>query len=162
MFEYEKKKTLPYPSDFLFDIVLDVESYPKFLPWITSSHIYNKGGNDHAGSCLGDLSIGYGFIAQSYTSHIDYCRTAGQGGEQENKHTHPFIQARHVKGPFDHLSNMWVFRALDDHNTQVHFSIRFELDSTLLKNILEPILEKASYSIIDSFESRARTLWGAS
>ena len=89
-------------------------------------------------------------------------RTAGQGGEQEDKHTHPFIQARHVKGPFDHLSNMWVFRALDDHNTQVHFSIRFELDSTLLKNILEPILEKASYSIIDSFESRARTLWGAS
>lgn len=35
-------KLLPYKSADLFDLVKDVESYPRFLPWILSSVVYKK------------------------------------------------------------------------------------------------------------------------
>lgn len=151
MFSYTNTKDLPYSWAFLFQIVQNISAYPEFLPWIVSARVYGQRGDQRAGTCLGDLTIGYGPIQQSYTSRVEHCTDTSDTA-------HPFIAAHHVKGPFRHLSNRWVFEPLGDGMTRVHVSIAFELDSMLLKTILDPILEKAAHSIMASFEERAKAL----
>ncbi len=38
---HAEKRIMPFSSKQMYDLVADVESYPKFLPWCTASRIRN-------------------------------------------------------------------------------------------------------------------------
>ena len=39
---FHKLRTLPHPARSLFDLVLDIETYPQFLPWCLDARISNR------------------------------------------------------------------------------------------------------------------------
>ena len=39
---HRERRLMPYPADQLFDLVADVESYPKFLPWCTAARVISR------------------------------------------------------------------------------------------------------------------------
>lgn len=152
MFKYNTKKILPHNLNFLFDIVLDVARYPEFLPWLTDARVYGMRAGQDGGSFMGDLHIGYGLACVSYTSSIIYHKSDSINDE------HPSIKVEHIKGPFHHLSNLWMFEFIDDASTCVHFDVCFELDSFVLKKMLDPVLKNAAPYIMEAFEKRAYAL----
>ena len=56
MQDYRSKTTLPYTPEQLFDIVIDVESYPEFLPWCLSSKVINR---TDKYNFVANLNVGY-------------------------------------------------------------------------------------------------------
>ena len=68
MNNYKNTIILKNSSKQLFDIVIDVESYPLFLPWCTSSRIIEKISNTNFNA---ELSVGYKALDEKYVSRIN-------------------------------------------------------------------------------------------
>lgn len=145
MVEHKEIHTLNfYPKD-LFNIVLDIESYPEFIPWCEAARVYNVKKDQFEA----DLIIGYSALNAKYTSKVKF-------SPPKNKQSHCIINVDLVKGPFNHLVNNWEFKWDSKlKQTVVHFYIRFEFDSKIFQTILNPIFEKAITKMITAFKKRA-------
>lgn len=85
-------KLLPYKLADLFDLVKDVESYPRFLPWILHSVVYKKTEKNF----FADLTLRNPKI--TYSSFVSFS---------------PFyIQAQSVG--FPSVRAEWIFRSCED------------------------------------------------
>ena len=42
MFNYKVVRELNYSNKQMFDLIIDVEKYPEFLPWCKSTNVYEK------------------------------------------------------------------------------------------------------------------------
>ena len=65
MHKYNSITTLDFTSIQLYNIVIDVESYPLFLPWCLSSKIVSKVNKNNFDA---SLTVGYKAIDEKYKS----------------------------------------------------------------------------------------------
>lgn len=129
---------LPYRREDLFQIIARVEDYPKFLPWLRSTHVYER----REDSFLADLTIGYGPLNESYTSKVTF-----------EKNT--WVRAECIKGPFRVLETSWTLRDACE-GTEVELHIMYEFSSFILQKLLSGVFEEASQKIMQGFKDRAR------
>src|ERR1700684_3520382 len=66
MSTHAERQVVPYTPEQLFDLVADVEKYPRFLPWCVASRIRSKTENQ----LVADLTIGFGPFPESFTSRV--------------------------------------------------------------------------------------------
>jgi len=97
MHRYTETRLLPYSPEALFDMVLDIEQYPKFLPWCRAARIVSR----EADAFLGELVISFSHLTERYTSRVTPVRP---GAGIEGK-----IDVALVSGPFHYLNNHWRF-----------------------------------------------------
>ena len=64
---HKEIKILSYSANRMFDLVMDVESYPKFLPWCLAAKITNRFSDNHLNA---DLVINFKGFSQKYSSDI--------------------------------------------------------------------------------------------
>ena len=57
MIKFNVNKLLPYSSLQIYDLVIDINSYPDFLPWCLSAKEYGT----NKKKFVADLEIGYKF-----------------------------------------------------------------------------------------------------
>lgn len=138
MTQRNESHILPFFSQDLFNLVLDVERYPEFLPWCLACRIRERG----EGYFIADLAVGYKFFRETFRSKVTY-----QDGIK--------IQVDYLSGPFHHLKNEWVFTPLSDSETQVDFMIDFEFKSGLLQAAIQPLFDAAFLKMFDAFSKRA-------
>ena len=140
-----EKRFLPFPPDFLFNLVSDVEKYPQFLPWCRNVRITKH----LADSFIADMIVGFKSIRQGFTSRVF------SGSKQE------FVRVELVKGPFNHLDTLWKFQAETEDEvkgTLVDFKVDFAIKSRVLAVVLEPLFAEAQRRIVAAFEKRAYEL----
>jgi len=137
------EKTLPYTQQQLYDLVSDIESYPKFLPWCEGARINSRKGH----KVFADLLIGFDSINGKYTSHVTF--------DPE----HYTISVELVEGPFHHLVQKWEFAKVSDEETSVLFDIDFKMKISLLEKIIDQMFEKAFDKMMVAFEKRAKELY---
>ncbi len=137
-----EKKVLPYSAEQLFQVVADVESYPHFLPWAVNSSIFNETENQFDA----ELIIGYKLIQTSYTSHV---------------YLTPFekINVDYINGPFEYLENYWLFRPVNDHQTEIEFFINFHFKNIFFQKIAERLFVESIKLMTQSFEKRAMQIY---
>jgi coenzyme Q-binding protein COQ10 len=140
-------RTLPYPAEKIYQLVMDIEKYPEFLPWCKQARIVEviSEKNLHA-----DLLINFKSFFEKYRSNV----THGKSGSDAY-----FVDVVATEGPFKKLINQWQFRDLEGGKCEVKFFIDFEFNSLLLGKIISPIFEKASEKMMAAFEERARNLF---
>src|SRR5581483_6545315 len=92
----------------LYEIVEDIEAYPRFLPWCLEARARREGGATQA-----TLTVGIGGLRQSFTT-----RNANRPGES--------ISMALVEGPFRHFSAAWRFQPLSDAACKVEFSMEYD------------------------------------
>ncbi|KAF2842669.1 hypothetical protein M501DRAFT_911988, partial [Patellaria atrata CBS 101060] len=119
-------RSLPYPSSAIYNIIADVSSYSKFLPYCKSSAITRFSNADTEGKKwpeLADIVVGYGGIEEKFTSRI-YCVpgrvveavggiTKSQLPQEETKHhTHASSEVTPdvSDGLISHLLTRWTVR----------------------------------------------------
>jgi len=145
-------RVLPYAPDQLFDLVGDVESYPKFLPWVSAVRAWNRiAPKDGVASVDAEAKVGFAFVKETFATRVklDTPRRV--------------IEVSLLYGPFKHLHNSWTFTAQSDGErpgARIDFEIDFEFKSRLLDAILAANLHTAAERLIACFEARARTLYG--
>ena len=142
MHSFQNTKILPYTDKQLYNIIIDVESYPEFLPWCKESEILSKIDENNFDA---KLTIGYKALDEHYTS-----RVKGIYLKQ--------IESIAVAGPFKYLDSIWVFKKSENF-CEVTFKLDYEFKSFFLAKIMGSIFQKASEKMFSAFESRAKELY---
>ena len=140
-------KTLPYPAEKIYELVMDIEKYPEFLPWCKQARIVEVISNQNLHA---DLLINFKNFFEKYRSNV----THGKSGLDSY-----FVDVVAIEGPFKRLVNQWQFQNLSDGKCEIKFFIDFEFNSLLLGKLISPIFEKASEKMMAAFEERARNLF---
>ena len=140
------KKIIPCNKNQLIEMVLDIENYPKFVPWCLESKIHEKKESNDLIEIKADLKVGKRFLNETYSSLILYYK-------EKDK-----ILVTNIDGPLKQLNNEWLFRNING-STQLDFKINFELKNNLLNSIMKRYFNIGLNKITDAFEQRARDLF---
>jgi coenzyme Q-binding protein COQ10 len=139
---HAERQIVPYTPEQLFDLVADVGSYPKFLPWCVASRIRSRSDTQ----LVSDLTIGFGPFRESFTSRVTLDRPKRVVVTYEN-------------GPFRYLNNQWDF-APHTGGTEVAFFVDFEFRSRILQAAIGVVFNEAVRRMVNAFRKRARDVYG--
>ena len=124
----------------LFNIVLDVESYPIFIPWCSEMKVHSRKNNE----IFADMFVKYKFMfTYKFSSHVIF-------DDKELK-----IKTNYIDGPLKDLKTNWFFNSLDKKKTLINFSVNFEFKNFLHQKIAKTFFPLIETKMIDSFRSRA-------
>ena len=141
MRSFEETREIACAADTMFDIVMDIEAYPAFLPWVADARVLSRKPGELSAELVADLA-GARHSFQTVDRFV------------ANK----LVEVRLLEGPFRFLESVWTFEPLSDVRCKVHFSIEFEFRSIMLDMIASPIFSTACRSMVQSFEKRAMEL----
>ncbi len=139
---FEENRILPCSAEHVFDVVMDIEAYPSFLPWLESARILSQ----QEGELTAELLANFAGKTHPFTTIDRFI-------------PHKLIEIRLLEGPFRFLESIWTFEVLGEQSCRVHFSIEFEFKNKLLSLVATPIFSKACRSMVEVFEARAQKLW---
>ena len=140
------KRLIECNKEQLVDLVLDIESYPEFIPYCLDAKIYEKNEIKNLIYIIADLTIGKGPFKATYKSDVRF-----------NKDTDT-IQVTNIEGPLKHLDNKWVFLEKDS-STEISFDINFEIENKFLNIVMSKSFQYGLDKIADSFQKRANDLF---
>ena len=106
---------VPYSAREMSALVVDIESYPNFLPWCEDARILSQ--NDK--QTIACLDIAYQRIHKSFTTRNE---RRGDGS----------IEMHLVKGPFSHLHGIWEFQELEDAASKIALCLEFAFSNKML------------------------------
>jgi coenzyme Q-binding protein COQ10 len=147
MHKITETKIMPFTANQIYDLVVDIENYPNFLPWCKNAKIIKEisKNNIHA-----ELLINFKNIYEKYTSDVYFNKI------NENQYN---IEAIAIKGPFKRLVNKWQIVLIDQKKSKVDFYLEFEFNSIILTKMLGTIFSSATHKMINAFENRANELY---
>ena len=148
MHQYHETQQSPYSSQQLFDLVMDIERYPAFLPWCRASRIIEK--TDE--KVIAELVISFKHITESYTSEIRFRRP------EHDKDT-GFVDVVMLRGPFEKLENHWKFNPVAEGGCEIILDLSFKFRSRLLDSIIGLLFGKATAKMVGAFKQRADSLY---
>lgn len=137
-------KKLPYQPRQLFAIIIDVESYPQFLPWCKGARIICQDQQQ----IIAELIIHFQGLSERYQSRI----VAKMAGESYH------IEVDAISGPFQYLKNTWQIGP-DGEGSMVEFFIEFKLKSLLFDQLAGLFLYNVAKKMAVAFANRAATLY---
>ncbi len=141
MREIHRSALVPYTAEDMFDLVNDVESYPRFLPWCRNSSVRELGEDEREAS----LEFSRAGLHRRFTT----CNRLERGRA---------IRMDLVNGPFRVLDGCWSFHNLGEAGSKVALDLRFEFASRLLEAVFAPVFAEVMNSLVDAFVARARDL----
>lgn len=143
MAEVSRSALLMYSADEMYKLVNDVVAYPEFLPGCVAANVISSDEQAMRAS----VKVSKAGISQSFTTENTLV---------ENKS----IEMNLVDGPFKHLTGGWTFTALDDQACKVNLDLQFEFSSTLVEFAFGKIFHELVGSMVKSFSSRAKAVYG--
>ncbi len=141
---HAEKQIVPYTQEQLFDLVADVDKYPRFLPWCVAARVRHRTETN----LLSDLTIGFGPFRESFTSRVTLDRPRR-------------VNVKYESGPFRYLNNQWDF-APHEGGTEVAFFVDFEFRSRILQVAIGVVFNEATKRMVNAFRKRARDVYGPS
>ncbi len=138
---FEETKVLPVSAKEMYDLVMDIETYPVFVPWLCGAELLEVKDNELSAELTMDLA---GTKHKFQT--VDYFMP------------HKLVEIRLLTGPFKFLESVWTFDHIDDESCKVHFSIEFEFKSMMLDIVASPLFGAACKTMVKTFEKRAVSL----
>ena len=141
---HAEQRHLPYTPDQLYQLVADVEKYPRFLPWCKACRITRRE----------DMS----FWADLIVSFKVYRERFGSKVTLHDKDL--LIDVEYIDGPFKYLNNHWKFVDAGDGGCIVDFYVDFEFKNRVLQNLIGLLFNEAVRRMVAAFEARAKDLYG--
>lgn len=140
------ERHVPHPPERMYDLVADLEAYPRFLPNVTAMDVTQDRGTGEDVR-YARMTIRFGPVTQAYTSRV----TADPEALT--------IEARAVDGPFAHLDSKWTFDP-EGQGTRVRFAIDFKISNPLIAAAAEPAFAHKQEEIIEAFIKEAGRRFG--
>ena len=130
----------------LIDLVLNIEEYPKFIPYCLNAHIYKDESVDNFQYIEADLTIGKGPFKDTYKSDVKFDKKES------------IIYVKNIEGPLKYLENKWKFDQKENF-TEVTFDLDFELKNKFLNIFMNKSFKYGLDKIADAFQNRAEKLF---
>ena len=130
----------------LIDLVLNIEEYPKFIPYCLNAQIYKNESVGNFQYIEADLTIGKGPFKDTYKSDVKFDKKES------------IIYVKNIEGPLKYLENKWKFDQKENF-TEVTFDLDFELKNKFLNIFMNKSFKYGLDKIADAFQSRAEKLF---
>jgi ribosome-associated toxin RatA of RatAB toxin-antitoxin module len=142
--EIKRTALVTFTPPQMFELVVDVERYCEFLPWVAGAQVHEKS----ATGLLASLTMERAGVRQSFTTR--------------NEMVVPdWMSLRLVEGPFKLLEGMWTFTAIGTAGTKVVLDMKFEFANPLASMLFGKAFEQSVGELIDAFVGRAKQMYGA-
>jgi ribosome-associated toxin RatA of RatAB toxin-antitoxin module len=123
----------------MFDLVVDVERYCEFLPWVTGADVLER----HAHDLVASLTMERAGVKQTFTTRNTMQRP-------------DWMTMTLVEGPFKRLEGKWTFAAIGSAGTRVSLDMKFEFATTVASLLFGRAFEQSVSELIDAFVVRAK------
>lgn len=133
----------------MFDLVADVERYPRFVPLCDRLVIRTREKDGDKEVLIATMTVSYRFLHESFTSRVTLDRSAMT------------IRAQYLDGPFRQLDNLWTFEPLGAEESTVKFTIDYEFRSRTLSALMGAVFDRAFRRFAEAFETRADEVYRA-
>lgn len=145
---HSETRFLPYSAQQMYDLVADVGSYPKFLPWNSAARIRSRTPQANGSEVMeADLVISFKVFRERFGSRVVLWPA-----------THK-IDTEYLDGPFRYMRSTWAFREAEG-GCEVDFFVDFEFKNAILQGIIGVVFNEAMQRIVRAFERRAAELYG--
>ncbi len=145
MTSHSETRIVPYTADLMFQVVADVEQYPKFLPWVSALHIVSREQVKGREVLMARMTVGFKNFRESYTSRVVLDRPELT------------IDVVQTEGPFRVLENHWRFTP-EGESCKADFTIEFVLRNPILNAVAGAAFGRVLLRTEDAFIDRARKL----
>jgi ribosome-associated toxin RatA of RatAB toxin-antitoxin module len=144
----QKSVLLWHSAQAMYDLVADIESYPKFLPWCAASEVLAR---DERG-VKARLHLHYAGIKHNFTTlnRLEPGR---------------LLTMELVDGPFSMLDGRWDFSPLGQaggpQGCKIAFDLRYAFASKTLEAVVSPVFDRIAATFVDAFVKRAESVYGS-
>ncbi len=145
---FETTRRVPYTPAQMFDLVADVEQYPRFFPLCEGMRVRSRTAQGDAEALVASMDIGYKAIRETVTSRVTLERAK------------TCVRVDFIDGPFRRLENRWRFTEAAGGGTDVHFFIAYEFKSLMLQMVVGALFDQAFRRCVSAFEARASEVYG--
>jgi ribosome-associated toxin RatA of RatAB toxin-antitoxin module len=138
----QKSALVKFSAKQMFDLVNDIESYPKFLPWCSSSRILKREGD----IIEAELTISKGGLKKSFSTR----NKIDPGGK---------ITVSLLEGPFTYLEGVWSFMPLREDASKISLDLEFEMPGVLASLAFGTVFNQICNTMVASFTERAKAVY---
>ncbi|MGJ0515314.1 MAG: type II toxin-antitoxin system RatA family toxin [Methylomicrobium sp.] len=138
----QKSALVKFSAKQMFDLVNDIESYPKFLPWCSASRILKREGD----IIEAELTISKGGFKKTFSTR----NTIDQGGK---------ITVSLLEGPFTYLEGVWTFMPLREDASKISLDLEFEMPGVLASLAFGTVFNQICNTMVASFTERAKAVY---
>jgi ribosome-associated toxin RatA of RatAB toxin-antitoxin module len=149
MKQVKKSVLLSYSAPEMYALVVDIPSYPQFLPWCEKAEVL---ASDEAGMTA-RLHLVYGGLRHAFTTR----NTHVEGRS---------VLVSLVDGPFSVLEGSWRFVPLALPGAQpepackIEFDLRYAFSNRALELVVSPVFDKVANTFVDAFVKHAGQVYG--
>jgi ribosome-associated toxin RatA of RatAB toxin-antitoxin module len=142
-FSVKRSALVNYSTQHMFDIVNDIESYPKYMEGCSAAKILKREGD-----------------------YVEARLELSKGGMTQHFVTRNQLQAPErmtmilVEGPFKRLEGCWQFTSLGENACKVNFELEFELSNKLLGFAMGKLFEGVANKQVEALCNRAKQIYG--
>lgn len=143
MIEIRRSALVKYSPAQMFDLVNEVEAYPKRFAWCVGADVVERGTD----VLVARLDLKFAGFRQSFTTRntVDPPRR---------------LQMSLVDGPFRSLEGVWSFTALGDAGSKVAFALDFEYAGRLGGGAIKLGFQGLAGRMVDDFCREADRVYG--
>ncbi|AYM10626.1 type II toxin-antitoxin system RatA family toxin [Agrobacterium tumefaciens] len=145
--QFETHRLVKHSPDRMYDLVVDVEKYPQFLPLCEALVIRSRKERDGKTLLVADMTVGYKAIRETFTTQV-LLNPAERA-----------IDVKYIDGPFKYLDNRWRFEASAEGGSAIHFFIEYEFKNRLLGAVMGSMFDRAFRMFAEAFETRADKIY---
>jgi ribosome-associated toxin RatA of RatAB toxin-antitoxin module len=138
-----RRAHVQYTAQQMFDLVNDVEAYPKFLHWCAGARV-ESAGESHIEATL---DIGIAGLHKSFRTRNTLERPKR-------------ITMALVSGPFNRLDGEWQFTDSPSGGADIELSLDYEISHSPLGFVLAKAFEEVARSQMSAFVRRADEVYG--
>lgn len=142
MIEIRRSALVRWSPAQMFDLVNDVEAYPKRFPWCADAAVVERSGQ----VLVARLDLKFAGMRHSFTTRntIDPPQR---------------LQMSLVTGPFRHLEGVWEFIALGDAGCKVAFALDFDFAGRIGSGALKLGFQSLANRMVDDFCREAARIY---
>lgn len=139
----KRNALVPYTARQMFELVNNIEDYPRFLQWCSKSTIVSRTDQE----VVAELDITWKGMSKSFsTRNILY--------------PYKCMEMSLVSGPMKHMKGKWDFIEIDEKACKVMLDMEFEFAGNFIDIIFQPVFQSIANSLVDAFCKRAVELYG--
>lgn len=139
----KRNAIVPYSAQQMFELVNNIEDYPRFLPWCQHSHIISQTDQEVVAS----LDINWKGVHKSFTT-------------RNRLSPHHRMEIILVNGPLKHMDGIWTFQALNEQASKVNLDLEFEFAGHFIDRFFQPVFQHIANTLVEAFCKRAVELYG--
>ena len=144
MTTYTERQRLKYPPAQLFDLIVDVERYPEFMPWIVDSRVRRR--DDRTMNT--ELTVGAGPLRKRFSTIAVLDRPHR-------------VDITSRDSMFERFQMRWILQPTTEGGTNIEYYVDFKFRSRALQMLMTAAFASQTAATMSVFKRRAHYLYGA-